>query len=148
MNTYNRNIGQVKETKEQYKKHANQMRESEKEILKKKIKKLKDLTVTPHLLSKNILKSDIDKLLTGDFDVIERNITLLQNVWEERVLIRGKEFTNVIFVDFKRKRVTVPANLCVVISLKTGKIITGYWNDKNDNHSSLHKARYEKNKMM
>lgn len=147
------NIGNVKKTKRQKKKHVSQMSETEKQYLKNKIKTIKtrDITVSKHILNK---KKDIGFKMENIFEIlnedkienliVEYNETQNDELIDKRVLLRGNKSYNVRFKS-KEGSFVSSANICFVISLNTYRIVTVYWNKSKDNHKTINWSRYDKN---
>lgn len=71
--------------------------------------------------------------------IIEYNSTNNYGKIDKRVLIRSKKS---YFVDIDNT--LTECNLCFVISIITGQIITAYYNEVNDNHNTIDWLRYDK----
>lgn len=141
------NIGKVKRTNKQVKKHYTQMTMIEKEFLKNKLHNLnkENIYVSKHLANKFIGYSlDIVKELPFRDDVIdliiEFNSTPMNEYIDKRVLLRTNES---YIVDING--VLEECNLCIVYSIINGKIITAYWNLNEDNHKTVNWNRYNEN---
>ena len=147
---YQLEIGKVKRTFNQRKKHFSQMSEEEKEYLVKKILEIdySKIRLSSHLLSKgtNCSKKQIINILEKknlkDL-IIEYNETFKYGELEERVLIRNNDISKIQFQKNNDAAFWEFANLCFVIRLNDGKIITAYWNISKDNHDSIDWKRYD-----
>lgn len=91
-----------------------------------------ELTIDEELINQTI----------ASFAIIEYNQTPRRGHTERRVLLR--DYTLVKSIRITKTR-TVLANLCFVINIDTGCIVTAYWNDANDNHNNINMSRYERN---
>lgn len=143
-------IGNIKKTKKQEKKHISQMSEAEKKYLKNKINAIntEDITFSKHILNK---KKEIEFEMENIFEVlneydienliVEYNETPTNGLIDRRVLLRGDKSYNVRFKSGKGSFIS-PANICFVISLNTYRIITVYWNKSNDSHKTINWNRY------
>lgn len=140
------NIGAIKRTNKQIKKHYTQMTIEEKEFLKNKLYNLdkESIYVSKHLANKFIGYSlDIVKELPFKDNVmdliIEFNSTPMNNYIDKRVLLRTNEIFDVyINGEFEE------CNLCVVYSIINSKVVTVYWNRFTDNHATVDMRRYNK----
>lgn len=136
-------------TNNQIKKHFTQMTKNEIEFLKLKIDRIKNyITVSEHLTSKcnKINTLTVNQILNSEYDIIEYNETPNYNGTDKRVLIRSKMQFDTIFVDTITNLKTIEqCNICVVISIVSGIIITGYLNKCNDAHYTINFNRYDKN---
>jgi hypothetical protein len=77
--------------------------------------------------------------------IVEYNETLKFYGVDRRVVVRSEKAEYVTYHPGKTEEVTGYANLCFVVSLNTGEIITAYYNGVNDNHTSLDTRRYDEN---
>jgi hypothetical protein len=125
------NIGTVKKTEGQIKKHHTQLTDNEKCRLKDKMIGL-TLTLSDHAKDKPFLNLKHIESCVRRFTVIEFNHVFGKN--DNRVLIRSKE--SFIMNDGKFY------NVCLVISLDKARIITVYYNLDNDKHETLDVRRY------
>ena len=139
------NRGKVKRTYRQEKKHFTQFSQEELTYLEGEIRKLKKVIPSWHLVEKRdilVKKSDILKVIK-DSDIksliIEYNETLKSTGIDKRVVLRSRESYSVCIGDN-----TIECNLCFVLSILKGEIITAYYNDINDNHDSINWFRYNK----
>lgn len=139
------NKGFVKRTFNQKKKHYTQLSEDELNYLENKLKGLKNIRPSWHLVEKkdilvkrldifNVIKDSNLKEL-----IIEYNVTLSRNGADKRVLLRSRDIYNVNIGDKNLK-----CNLCFVISISRGEIITAYYNSAEDNHDTINWERYDK----
>lgn len=146
MYEYNTEMGYVKETREQRKKHVMQMSNKEKKYLVTQIKKVKDnISYGKHILEKNIVfnKKTLKETLNSDYlrnYIVEYNETPLKYYTDKRVLIRS-EIKDKVYINGLGYKY---CNLCFVISIITGKVVTAYYNEASDNHSTLDLDRYDK----
>lgn len=138
--------GQVKTTPMQFKKHASQMSKSDIDTLTKRVQSIPDLFLSNHVVRKvkddNLCFQPIAivealKQVNGE-SIIEYNVVPSPTgQMDHRVLVRTqREF--VTTVDGQ----DVACNLCFVLSLDTGRIVTVYWNEAKDAHSNVDMARY------
>lgn len=140
-------MGKVKKTYGQQKKHFSQFSEVELDFLKNSLRNidLNSITASRHLKSKNI-KFDIedifDTLQSANLDemIIEYNQTPKKDILDKRVLVRSAKAYDV-YIDNKIEK----CNLCFVISILTCEIITAYYNRAEDNHTSIDMRRYNCN---
>lgn len=141
------NKGEVKETREQVKKHVSQMTKDEVNFL---VNRLRDLDISKLQISYHLQQKFIDKdenllvnsLLREDLAdlVVEYNETEQKYGTDRRVLIRLPEEILVDLGYFSRY-----CNLCIVYSFVKNKVITAYYNKVGDNHSTIDMSRYDKN---
>lgn len=138
--------GLVKETIGQRKKHVSMMSDEEIEYLVKRVKRqCHSWSESEHLTSsgrhfhkkyiQDILSSDISKCL------IEYN-ERFSKTFSRRVLLRSSYATPAL-LDFDGHRSWFFANLCIVIDIDTGRIVTAYWNKVSDSHGSINFSRYD-----
>lgn len=146
-------IGNIRKTNGQIKKHESQMNEEEKIYIEKKIRKIdvKDIKLSHHLRKKKKdigfkIKDILDTLKSEDLQelIIEYNETPMRGKIDRRVLLRGDRASSVEFKSGDRVFFS-PANICFVISLDTSQIITVYWNKVSDTHKTINWNRYDKN---
>lgn len=146
------NVGDVRKTEGQDKKHISQMTEAEKKYLKDKIKSIdrKDITLTRHLTNKRKtigfkMKNIIEVLNEENVDelIVEYNETPTNGVIDKRVLLRGGKSYNVRFESEKGSFIS-PANICFVVSLENYRVVTVYWNKTKDSHKTMNWNRYNK----
>lgn len=139
--------GQVRVTDGQRKKHVSQMSDYELQRLCRKIKPVKRISASRHLKQK-VENNEVSFTYKMVWDVInnihkthiiEYNRTSFKGVQESRVLLRTqKSFP----VEIGGKG-EVRCNLCFVLSLDSGRLITAYWNEVSDNHKSINTDRYD-----
>lgn len=139
------NKGKVKRTYRQEKKHFTQFSQEELTYLEGEIRKLKKIIPSWHLTEKKdilVKKSDILKVI-NDSDIksliIEYNETSKSTGVDKRVVLRSRESYSV-YIDNNM----IESNLCFVLSILEGEVITAYYNDINDNHDSIDWLRYNK----
>lgn len=141
------NKGFVKRTRMQQKKHYTQLSNDELDYLVNKLRELKNIQPSWHLVEKKdilIKKLDVFKVINDknlkDL-IIEYNVTpnRFDGKDDRRVLLRSRESYNVNIGD---KSLT--CNLCFVISILKGEVITAYYNSVEDNHNSIDWTRYNK----
>lgn len=140
------NKGFVKKTNNQRKKHFSQFSKGEFVYLENKIKKLdlKQIKSSRHLNLKSSIsykKDDIIAVLSDEDiknRIIEFNITPSKGSIDRRVLLRSKEEYDVLINNNIKK-----CNLCFVISIITGDLITVYYNESNDSHDTIDWRRYD-----
>ena len=135
--------GRVKQTENQLKKHITQMSADEISFLKRRLKQVyTSYKWSPHFASSSRLFNmmTIERLLrTPDIEncIIEYN----QRDNDKRVLLRS-EFSSNVMLEKDGVNYLTDANLCIVIDIFTGEIITAYWNEVGDNHSNVNMKRY------
>lgn len=136
------NVGTVKRTTGQVKKHRSQMTphevkrlETQREVILKQWL-TRGMKLSEHLKTKLMNggtrfshRNAMQSMLKGE--IIEYNITGA----DQRILIRGVDS---YMVDGKL------VVQCTVVSLRSGKIITSFLNDFYDNHSKIDMRRYDK----
>ena len=139
--------GEIKVTQGQRKKHVSQMSDYELRRLCRRIKGIKRLNASWHL-SQKMKKKEISFTYEMIYDVlknihkshiIEYNLSMFNEQEESRVLLRTHK-SYPVQIDGKGQ---VYCNLCFVIALNTGRIVTAYWNDAKDNHKSINLNRYD-----
>lgn len=133
--------GGIKKTEGQIKKHHTHFTQSEKIILSIAVDKLNrnDIHISKH--SKNhisFLNMKVVNQVLDDYEIIEFNATEKFNTTDCRVLLRSKKVLSII-----NNGVIEKANICIVISIKTGHVITAYINCKNDKHNTINMKRYD-----
>lgn len=132
-------IGTVKKTKGQVKKHASQFTHKEVEQVYKARERIKDLWLKRGIKIGFHLQ---DKIRNGEtkFSYEMTMKTMLNSTIVEynetgadkRILLRSHYIVN--------KEVQ-----CIVVSLLSGKVITSYLNKADDRHNTLYQRRYDKN---
>lgn len=146
------NIGHVKSTQNQQKKHRSQMTEEELSFLVKSVRtlKLSSLKVSEHLLN----KTDRVSFELGDiaFLLYSANLKDLILEYNETITYFGNKDRRVLFRDIESQDVEMKdatgqtflshANLCFVLSIERNEVITVYWNFVRDNHSTINMFRY------
>jgi hypothetical protein len=138
----------VKSTEGQKKKHFSMFTEAEQKHLIEKLDTIKNkITLSYHHAMKNngIDITDIEKVLTSKkFEIIEYNETTKNNITDYRILIRS---TTEVYTEFFDTKLQYPykcyCNICFVISIKSGEIVTSYFNKAIDNHTTINFYRYE-----
>ena len=139
----------VKTTMYQVKKHFQQMEQKEIDFLKNRLEKIQNyVSLSFHGQEKNNgISSDTVKsiLKSGNFDIIEYNEVPKFDSTDHRVLIRDKQS---YISDFYSMGIVEPCkalcNICFVVSLDTGIIVTAYLNKCNDSHTTIDWNRYKK----
>lgn len=140
--------GDISITKNQQKKHYTQMTNGEKEYI---INKLNQYSISNICLSNHVIEnknrefsmSDIYSILKKD-ELIDLIIEYNTNGKDRRILIRDNSIHTVDFLDSKGNFICKEnANLCFVISINSGRIITVYWNIHGDNHDTIDWRRYD-----
>lgn len=129
-------IGEVKTTFGQIKKHYTDFTAKEKVKLNRAIEKLKDSPVYFSKHSRNHIKNLSARMVREVYDkhdIIEFNY---KND-DCRILLRGTGNTKL-----NNSGVEEEACLCIVVSIKSGIVITAYANNENDSHKTLDKRRY------
>ncbi len=136
------NIGQVKITKNQQKKHYSQFSKKELELLENRISKLDVNYIwgSVHLKEKRTITynpQDIRNVIKNH-KIIEYNTTKRKDESiDKRVVLRGRDTV-------ETDRGTM--NLCIVLSLKNSAIVTAYYNSAlEDTHKNLNLNRYDEN---
>lgn len=132
------NRGLVRTTKNQRKKHFTQFTSKELNMLESRLKEL-DFNVivgSVHLREKKAITYNVEdvKKVIEKHQIIEYNLTKKAKGYSKRVLLKGK---NVIITDQGNM------NLCIVVDLKTGEIVTAYYNRVGDNHGTTNWSRYD-----
>lgn len=139
--------GYVQKTKRQRKKHISQMTKLDIEIIQEHIRNLRSLYASKHVIEKikydNLFfTSDMVVEVIENIDeqhIIEYNITRFRGRNDSRVLLRSDKVYPVSIID----KGVVYCNLCFVLSLDSGELVTVYWNDCNDNHQTINYERYD-----
>lgn len=140
--------GQVNTTPMQFKKHVSQMNKSEIRTLSKRVKAIPNLFLSNHVIN----KVQDDELSFQPAAIVEslRNVGL-QSIIEYNVVPSPTgHMDHRILIRTEREFVTsingsdVACNLCFVLSLDTGRIVTVYWNEARDAHSNVDMDRYTK----
>ena len=133
------NRGYVKSTKNQIKKHYTQMSERELDYLKYKLNHIDTIEISEHLYDKITVNFNEENILsilkTETYNIIEFN--QVDNYSDERVLVRS---TRPFLVDIKKKKKL--CDMCFVVSIKTNRVITLYYNERKDGHDTINFNRY------
>lgn len=141
----NINRGEIKITDNQFKKHRLQMTDKELYYLSSQLCQIKRVRFCQHALCKAMYfnKRDIVNYLlyNKDFtaDIVEYNVTLDPKArWEKRVLLRLPQ-EHIVKVN---NAYPEKCSLCIVVSYERGRIVTAYYNIKDDKHNTLDPSRY------
>lgn len=133
----------------QQKKHYTQMTKEEIDLLRNATTNAYDkLHVGIHAKEKEdfcgiqLIRKIIE---TGTYDIIEYNITKYgKNKVSKRVVIRSVEAFNRFASIRGGEREWRKCNICIVLDINTGIIITTYYNLDKDSHTSINIRRYNK----
>lgn len=140
--------GVIKKTENQRKKHVKQMTRKEQWYLREQIKNLPNIKFTKHALNNNVdvTIEQIKNTIKEYNYIIEYNETTdTYGKIDRRVLVRSSRVYKVDFHKTDGSVIKGNANLCFVISIDTGYIITTYYNFINDEHKTIDMRRYDKN---
>lgn len=135
---YKFNRGEIRrDDVHQVKKHHTQFTEIERVVLEHLLKAIAHgkVSISDHALNrlKTVSKVQVyDALWTGR--VIEANVTR----GEFRLLVRGSRTISIYDQGIKKF-----ANICAVVDVKSGRVITIFLNESGDNHSSIDMSRYD-----
>lgn len=145
------NIGYVKRTEGQKKKHILQMNSRERRFLEEVLGEIdvNELYLSSHVknkkdtttISKGLIKEILNKRVSDL--IIEYNETVRNGRLERRILLRDDSCRKIKFFRKDGSSFETMANLCFVITT-TGKVVTAYWNKVGDNHKSIDFSRYNK----
>ena len=139
--------GVIKKTENQRKKHVKQMTRKEQWYLREQIKNLSNIKFTKHALNNNVdvTIEQIKNTIKEYNYIIEYNETTdTYGKINRRVLVRSSRVYKVDFHKIDDSVIKGNANLCFVISIDTGDIITAYYNFINDEHKTIDMRRYDK----
>lgn len=139
--------GVIKKTENQRKKHVKQMTRKEQWYLREQIKNLPNIKFTKHALNNNVdvTIEQIKNTIKEYNYIIEYNETTdTYGKIDRRVLVRSSRVYKVDFHKTDGSVIKGNANLCFVISIDTGYIITIYYNFINDEHKTIDMRRYDK----
>ena len=139
--------GVIKKTENQRKKHVKQMTRKEQWYLREQIKNLPNIKFTKHALNNNVdvTIEQIKNTIKEYNYIIEYNETTdTYGKIDRRVLVRSSRVYKVDFHKIDGSVIKGNANLCFVISIDTGDIITTYYNFINDEHKTIDMRRYDK----
>lgn len=139
--------GVIKKTENQRKKHVKQMTRKEQWYLREQIKNLPNIRFTQHALNNgvNVTMKQIKNTIKEYNYIIEYNETTdTYGKIDRRVLVRSSRVYKVDFHKIDGSVIKGNANLCFVISIDTGDIITTYYNFINDEHKTIDMRRYDK----
>ena len=98
--------------------------------LSQHLQKKANITFSPEIIQR--------VLSTGD--IIEYNETQQKYRKSRRILLRNSHDTYKINTNVG----VTESNLCVVVDIDSGDVITAYWNAANDNHKNINMRRYER----
>lgn len=135
--------GKIKKTENQMKKHISQMTPHETAFIAKRLKKVySNYRWHPHFSN----SSRLFNMMTVERLLISPNITdciieYNQRGDDRRVLLRST-FSSNVTLEKDGKSFEADANLCLVIDIYTGVIVTAYWNEVNDHHDNVNMKRY------
>lgn len=139
--------GVIKKTENQRKKHVKQMTRKEQWYLREQIKNLPNIKFTKHALNNDVdvTMKQIKNTIKEYNYIIEYNETTdTYGKIDRRVLVRSSRVYKVDFHKIDGSVIKGNANLCFVISIDTGNIITTYYNFINDEHKTIDMRRYDK----
>lgn len=139
--------GVIKKTENQRKKHVKQMTRKEQWYLREQIKNLPNIKFTKHALNNNVdvTIEQIKNTIKEYNYIVEYNETTdTYGKIDRRVLVRSSRVYKVDFHKIDGSVIKGNANLCFVISIDTGNIITTYYNFINDEHKTIDMRRYDK----
>jgi len=132
---------EVKQTKNQIKKHYTQFSELEKMLLKLHIDSIpkNEIKIIKHAKNHmDFLNNSIINQVLEKYEIIEFNVNFKPERTDCRVLIRSVKTLNI-----KENGTVNKANVCIVLDVRTGEVITAYANYKDDNHSNINMNRYD-----
>lgn len=139
--------GVIKKTKNQRKKYVKQITRKEQWYLREQIKNLPNIRFTKHALNNDVdvTMKQIKNTIKEYNYIIEYNETTdTYGKIDRRVLVRSSRVYKVDFHKIDGSVIKGNANLCFVISIDTGDIITTYYNFINDEHKTIDMRRYDK----
>ena len=139
--------GVIKKTENQRKKHVKQMTRKEQWYLREQIKNLPNIKFTKHALNNNVdvTIEQIKNTIKEYNYIVEYNETTdTYGKIDRRVFVRSSRVYKVNFHKIDGSVIKGNANLCFVISIDTGNIITTYYNFINDEHKTIDMRRYDK----
>lgn len=139
--------GVIKKTENQRKKHVKQMTRKEQWYLREQIKNLPNIKFTKHALNNDVdvTIEQIKNTIKEYNYIVEYNETTdTYGKIDRRVLVRSSRVYKVDFHKIDGSVIKGNANLCFVISIDTGDIITTYYNFINDEHETIDMCRYDK----
>ena len=145
-------IGKIRKSEGQIKKHVLQMLPRELDYLGKRIKELTKGKVfySKHLREKEIsfdAKYVAEILCAQNVQslIIEYNITEMRDGSIDRRVVLRDNRERLVRLCTPSGEFVGMANLCIVVSLDTQRIITAYWNKVGDNHQeTMNWARYNR----
>lgn len=145
----NINKGVVSKTNGQVKRHVSTMSHVDISKLRASIKMVPDLFLGSHVFDKienqglYFSPQMITEVLVNvrKRNIIEYNITPTREGLDRRVLLRSDESYPVKITNGG----SAHSNICFVLSLETGKVVTVYWNKLHDKHQYLDPNRYSDN---
>lgn len=135
--------GRVKTTQNQIKKHISQMTSHETAFIAKRLQKVySNYKWHPHFSDSSRLFNmmTIERLLLSP-NITDCIIEYNQRGDDRRVLLRST-FSSNVTLEKNGKQFEADANLCIVIDIYTGVIVTAYWNEVNDHHDNVNMNRY------
>lgn len=102
---------------------------------------LKGWRLSDHLRKKkNLTFSDeIVQHVIDAGSIIEYNETPIKSRKSRRVLLRDSRDKHKVITNLG----LTESNLCVVIDIDCGDVVTAFWNDANDNHKTIDMRQYE-----
>lgn len=139
--------GLVKKTVGQRKKHVSMMSKAEINYLSNRVCLLQNKwSLTEHVRFNGRLfhLAHIEELMKEDLrlSLIEFNEKTTYGVKSRRVLLRS-QFAVPTLLQINGISEWMFSNLCLVMDIDTGDIITMYWNRVSDNHSTINMERYD-----
>ena len=135
--------GRIKKTKDQIKKHVSQMTQEEIMYLQKRVKMISgNYKWGKHFLENGRLFNmlTIERLLNSP-NIDECLIEYNERDKDKRVLLRST-FSSNVSLEKNGVMYMADANLCIVVDIFTGEVVTAYWNEVGDNHNNVNMRRY------
>jgi hypothetical protein len=135
--------GRIKKTKDQIKKHVSQMTQEEIMYLQKRVKMISgNYKWGKHFLENGRLFNmlTIERLLNSP-NIDECLIEYNERDKDKRVLLRST-FSSNVSLEKNGVMYMADANLCIVVDIFTGEVVTAYWNEVGDNHDNVNMRRY------
>lgn len=136
---------------QQRKKHVEQMCFEEKMFLLERLDNMKkqNILLSNHIRNKKAVtfnKLQVEEALrmVCTKDIVEYNEVDAPNYHDERLLIRSRPTYDIEVFDNKTKKmIRCACQLCLVVSLLSGSLVTAYYNKVDDNHLTLNPKRYD-----
>lgn len=136
--------GTISHTQGQRKWHASQINDETLDDIRFRLHQtmlLRSWRLSDHLRKKKSLTFSLEIVqhVIDAGDIIEYNETPRRDKTSRRVLLRDIRDKHKVITNFG----VTDSNLCIVVDIDDGDVVTAFWNDANDNHKTIDMSQYE-----